>query len=128
MNQEQFNTELASVRSRIDEHLAITERLAGEVMGWHLFTEDADEWLDADSKHAAPRTWHPLMDIEAALSVVRRLNDLRGWRFGLVQDWHGNWMASIFHKDSRIADSAWAPPDNLPEAISDATIKALSSS
>lgn len=125
MKPDELSTEIAAVASRLDERLAITERLAREVMGWHVESPDADEWLTPDGKVAASRSWHPLLDIEAALAVVRRLNDLHGWRFTLMQDWHGNWMASIFHRAERIVDSAYSPPDNLPDATCDAAVKAL---
>ena len=118
-NEAEARAAIAATQARLASRLRMVERLAQEVMGWHVVDEDADEWLDADSRHAAPRTWNPLLDISAAMQMVDRLNSKRWW-FTAAQYGSSRWLVGAYSEGEEgksEGEFAQMSADTLQEAI-----------
>jgi hypothetical protein len=75
--------------------------VAERVMGWD-FKEDPE------ARSMVPPYSSALL---SAMLVVEALNErkVNGWglRVTMTQDWHGQWLVSVYRMDKWIADSGW---------------------
>lgn len=100
----------------------LIETVACKVMGWHLITEDSDQWLTTDSVFVANRTWNPLTDIVAAMAVVEKMLG-ENWSFACTL-YKGKLPYASFCRMTA-ATSRNAEAESLSTAICLAALKAV---